>query len=113
MTKRPVLAAILALAPVAAALVPHPAIAQSGSPAGGAPTAPQREATPEESQRGTDVVYRPPLRGAPGRSLARRAPHRRRASARRQRSPAPGCGTTRSPPPSTTGRRTGTPPSIG
>src|SRR5204862_233589 len=65
MTKRPLLPAILALAAAAGALAPHPAIAQTGAPAGGTPT-PQREATPEEPQKGTAVVYRPPLRGAPG-----------------------------------------------
>ena len=65
MTKRPLLAAILALAAAAGALAAHPAIAQTGAPAGGTPT-PQREATPEEPQKGTAVVYRPPLRGAPG-----------------------------------------------
>ena len=65
MTKRPLLAAILALAAAAGALAAHPAIAQTGAPPGGTAT-PQREAAPEEPQQGTAVVYRPPLRGAPG-----------------------------------------------
>ena len=71
MTKPLILGGILALATAAGAFIPNLAIAQSGSPnevlqREVVPTPPQKEATPAQSPEVTDVMYRPPLRGAPG-----------------------------------------------
>jgi hypothetical protein len=61
MTKRLILAAILALVTAAGALAPNSAVGQSP---------PQQEETPapapDQPPGAADAVYRPPLRGAPG-----------------------------------------------
>jgi len=64
MTKRLILAAILALAGAAGGFAPDRAVAQTQG--GGTPAAPQQEAIPSQSQAAADAVYSPPLRGAPG-----------------------------------------------